>query len=119
MNEPSFAIIRLTQGRVAIVDPDRYAALNKFTWRAVKAKHNWYAKTTIYVHGSPVTISMHRFIARTPRGWVCHHIDGNSLNNQRDNLINMTKQEHTAISRNDKILVLRRDPEIPPAVEIA
>lgn len=103
----AFAIIQLTQGKVAIVDNHRYAALNKFSWRAVHAHNNWYAKTTIRRDGTDIDISMHRFIARTPFGHVCHHVNGNSLDNREANLLNMSKQEHTMLERNNRIRIKR------------
>lgn len=104
-NNPSLALIFLTQGKVAIVDPWRYAALMKFHWRAVQHKRSWYAKTTIYKDGKQIDISMHRFIAHTPFGMVCHHRNRNSLDNQERNLENQTKQYHDAYERNNKILI--------------
>ncbi len=92
----NIALIPLTFGKVAIVDKDYVHVLRKFAWRAVKAKHNWYAKADILVDGKTITISMHRFVARTPFGQVCHHIDRDSLHNRRHNLVNMEKSKHTA-----------------------
>lgn len=109
----AFAVIHLTQGKVAIVDNHRYAALNKFSWRAVHAHNNWYAKTTIRRDGVDIDISMHRFIARTPFGMVCHHINGNSLDNREANVKNMSKQEHTMLERNNRIRI-KREPGYEP-----
>lgn len=105
MPEESIAIIELTQGKFAIVDPWHYAALKKFAWRAVRHKRSWYAKTTIFRDGRQIDISMHRFIARTPFGLVCHHKNGNSLDNRKKNLLNMSKKNHNQLHANDKILV--------------
>jgi len=76
-----------------------------FTWRAVKAQHNWYAKTTITRDGKTFDISMHRFIARTPFGQVCHHINRNSLDNREANLVNMEKSAHSAEHQMNNIQV--------------
>jgi len=99
-------IIELTQGKFTIVDNDRVAALRKFHWRAVHAHHNWYAKTTIRKDGKDITISMHRFIARTQFGWVTHHINGDSLDNRFANLRNMSKMDHTLLERNNRIKII-------------
>lgn len=110
-NEPrkdlnaNFAIIPLTQGKFAIVDSWRYKALSHFHWRAVKHKRSWYAKTTIYKNGKRIDISMHRFIARTRFGDVCHHINHYSLDNREANLKNQTKRNHDTYSRNNSILI--------------
>jgi len=50
---------------------------------------------------------MHRFIARTPFGDVCHHINGDSLDNRFENLKNMGKQDHTMLERNNRIRIKR------------
>jgi len=109
----SFGIIPLTHGKFAIVDNDRVAALRKFAWRAVKAKHCWYAKTTIRRNGKDIDISMHRFIAQTPFGMVCHHKSGNSLDNRAANLENMDKLTHTLYHRANNIRI-KRDPNYIP-----
>ena len=97
--------IKLTRGKVAIVDDDRYDALMKFSWRAVKHKRSYYAKTTIYKNGNRIDISMHRFIAKTPLGSVPHHNNYNSLDNRRLNLENMTRRNHNRFHANNKIRV--------------
>lgn len=105
MNWKPYALIPLTQNRAAIVSAHREAALLKFSWRAVRHKRSWYAKTTIVKHGRQIDISMHRFIARTPREIVCHHDNKNSLDNRDENLINMTKQAHNLLHTLNSILI--------------
>lgn len=101
----SHGIIPLTQGKVAIVDTKYVSYLRKFSWRAVRHKRSWYAKTTVMRYGKQVDISMHRLIAQTPKELVCHHLNGNSLDNRRANLLNMTKRGHTLHHAHNKILV--------------
>ncbi|MBA7658077.1 hypothetical protein ES703_66025 [subsurface metagenome] len=100
-----YALIPLTQGKVAIVNAHREAALLKFSWRAVQHHRSWYAKTTITKNGRQIDISMHRFIARTRFPNVCHHDNRNSLDNRDDNLINMTKEQHDLLHTLDNILI--------------
>lgn len=104
-NLTNFACIELTRGKVAIVDLWHEAAIRKFTWRAVQHKRSWYAKTTIIKHGKQIDISMHRFIARTPFGLVCHHRNYNSLDNREQNLENMGKHFHNLLHQMNRILV--------------
>jgi hypothetical protein len=104
MNNTNYAFIKLTQGKVAIVDADYVDVLKKFKWRAVQAHHNWYAKADIIHYGKKITISMHRFIARTPLGMITHHINENSLDNRRDNLSNMDKKSHHIHHANNRII---------------
>lgn len=100
-----YALIPLTQGKFAIVRANREAALLKFSWRAVQHKRSFYAKTTIVKNGRQIDISMHRFIARTPFGLVCHHDNRNSLDNRDENLVNMTKRAHDLLHTLSSILI--------------
>ncbi len=97
--------IVLTQNKIAIVDDNRYDALMKFKWRAVRRKRSWYAKTTLYKSGRRIDISMHRFVAQTPFGLVTHHDNRNSLDNRRHNLIDMTKDNHNRLHADDNVLI--------------
>ena len=101
----NIAIIPLTHGKVAIVDPHRYNALRMFHWRAVQAHRNWYAKTTLTKNGKTFDISMHRFVAQTPFGQVCHHKNRNSLDNRETNLVNMEKRSHSADHHDNNLIV--------------
>jgi len=37
---------------------------------------------------------MHREIMNTPEGMECHHKEGNTFDNRKEMLENLTKQEH-------------------------
>ena len=104
-------LIPLGNGKFAIVDADRYDALMKFTWRAVKARRNYYAKTTIYKNGLQIELSMHRFIARTPSGFVCHHKNRNPLDNRFENLANTTKYLHRLEHWNNPLKIKYETPQ--------
>lgn len=72
--------IQLTQGKVAIVDDRDYEWLSKYKWCY---HHHGYAIRRVALKS---TESMHRVIMNTPKGMETDHIDGNKLNNQRNNL---------------------------------
>jgi len=95
--------ISLTQGKLAIVDPEKLCVLSRFHWRAVQAHYGWYAKADVGDGVHKTSISMHRFIARTPFGQVCHHKNGNTLDNRFENLENMDKLSHTIYHQNNSI----------------
>ena len=83
--------IPLTQGMVALVDDEDFAALNKFTWHYSTG----YARSNISVQeGRKKIISMHRIINRTPSGFITDHIDRNTLNNTRKNLRTVTRSQN-------------------------
>jgi len=104
-DELPFGIIPLTQGKCAIVDSASHRALSHFAWRAVKAKYNWYAKADIVRDGEVISISMHRFVARTKFPDVCHHKNRHSLDNRLNNLENMSKKQHSLIHANNGLIV--------------
>ncbi len=98
-------LIPLTHDKFAIVDDDRFDALSKFSWRAVQAKSNWYAKTTFYKIHKPITISMHRFIVNCRLPLIVHHVNHNSLDNRYSNLQKMSKQQHDAYHKMFKLKI--------------
>jgi hypothetical protein len=82
--------IPLTQGKVAIVDDCDYDMLSRYKWYAHKDYNKYYAIRRAGGLGNK-TISMHHIvIGRPPNGLVTDHIDGNGLNNTRNNLRHVT-----------------------------
>ena len=89
--------IPLSQGKIAIVDDDDFEKLNK---------HKWYALTdgrghTHYViRNSPRSsrhrnsIKMHRVIMNPPKGKEIDHINGNALDNRKENLRIVTHRQN-------------------------
>lgn len=83
--------IKLTQGRVALVDDEDYEYLVQWKWHAHKDARRdvWYAKRNINLkNGHYKSIQMHRIIMNTKVGMEVDHIDGDGLNNQKYNLRN-------------------------------
>lgn len=95
--------IQLDKDKVAIVDDDLYPGLMKFHWYAFQRHRSWYARTTIRNGDHVFHINMHRLVAKTEFGMVCHHVNGNTLDNRRSNLQNMTKTNHNTYHANNKI----------------
>jgi len=79
--------IPLTQGKVAIVDDRDYDWLNQFKWRAYKDYKMFYAMRSCS-KGPPTIEAMHRKVLGLiyRDGKQVDHIDGDGLNNQRNNL---------------------------------
>lgn len=82
--------IPLTQGRYAMVDDDMYDELSKINWyynvNSKGSQYPGYANAKIIIDGKRKTIAMHRYILGIIGKEVVDHIDGDSLNNQRENL---------------------------------
>lgn len=102
---PSYREIRLTQGKVALVDIDDYERVSSFAWNAYYDRHVWYGRrTTRWKDGDAkkqATILLHRFIMRLEAGdrRVVDHINGNGLDNRRANLRVCTNAENSRNSR--------------------
>lgn len=79
--------IFLTRGKIAIVDAADYEHLNQFNWCAKKMGRTWYAVRTFKrSDGKRCESKMHREVMNAPDGMGVDHMDGNGLNNTRDNL---------------------------------
>ena len=87
--------IRLTQGKVALVDSEDYEELSKHKWYAHKEHNIWYARRRI----GAKTIRMHREILRAERGDIVDHINRDGLDNRRDNLRIVSHRENVLNSR--------------------
>lgn len=83
--------ISLTRGMFALVDDDDYEYLSKFKWRVQKQKNSCYA-SKYNPDGSETR--MHREIVGAREGYDVDHIDGNGLNNQKENLREVTRRQN-------------------------
>lgn len=100
LEEPTPAnsvLIPLVGGKVAIVDNPVPDFVWSYRWRAVFWHYRCYAYASTLNDGSPCSMAMHRLIAKTPAGEVCHHYNGNSLDNRIGNLLNQTNHDHAQL----------------------
>lgn len=88
--------IPLTQGMTAIVDDEDYETLMQWKWRYYNLPTGkmGYAIRGMRKGRKTATILMHRIILNTPHGYVTDHINGNSLDNQKENLRVATKAQN-------------------------
>ncbi len=105
--------IKLSKGKVAIVDEEDYARLSKYKWSASFESRGtkWYAvrcetkrvivelaNGTVWTCTCKVKIRMHRFIMGLPPGKfddrVVDHKNDNPLDNRRENLEIVTQEEN-------------------------
>jgi hypothetical protein len=75
--------IPLTKNKFALVDDDMFDELSKFNWCYYTAG---YAARGVKLNSKSKTIYMHRQIMKAKINEVVDHIDGNTLNNCRQNL---------------------------------
>ena len=80
--------IKLTQGKITLIDDEDFVYLSQWTWRAIKGARIWYAVTSL------AATRMHRLIMNTPDNLVVDHKDGDGLNNQKYNLRNCTQSQN-------------------------
>lgn len=69
-----------------LLDDSDYDYFSKFKWYLQYSGKNVYAQTKILVGGVFRTTYLHRLITDCPTGMVVDHINGNGLDNRRENL---------------------------------
>lgn len=98
--------IPLTNGKSTLVDDENFDMLNAHKWHASKSGHKFYAQSKIWNGEKWKTTMMHRLIMQTPSGFETDHINGDGLDNRRDNLRVATRAQNSvnAGSHRDSIL---------------
>jgi len=90
--------IILTQGKVALVDDDDYEELNKYKWYATVSRNTFYAGRNTSRNDNEDhkqhAIIMHRVIMNPPPDMKIDHINGNGLDNRKENLRIVTNREN-------------------------
>jgi len=85
--------IPLTRGCFATVDDKDYAALAKYKWQVLNGRAgNKYAIRT--PSNQKAGELMHRSIIKPPEGYETDHINGNGLDNRRENLRMVTRSQN-------------------------
>lgn len=89
--------IPLSQGKRAIVSDEDYEYLNQFKWYC---NHDYAIRHPKMVNGiREGKIAMHRIVNKTPDGLHTDHINGNTLDNRRENLRTVTSQQNSMNSK--------------------
>ena len=90
--------IKLTQNKYAIVDDTDYELLSKHKWSICRARGKLYAVRSIRSSGK---VLMHRFLmGLTANDKICiDHINGDGLDNRRDNLRIATLEQNQGNSK--------------------
>jgi hypothetical protein len=94
-----FAFVTLSQGKETVIDARDVALVDGFNWFAHKNKHSFYAVRNDYTGPKPRLVSIHRTIMGEPDGFFVDHVDGDGLNNCRDNLRLATLAENNRNAR--------------------
>lgn len=86
--------IKLTQGKMTLVDDEDFEKLNQFKWYAQKRPNTWRVARNIWVENKRTAILMHREIMNAPEHSSVDHINGNPLDNCKENLRLCTHQQN-------------------------
>ena len=93
--------VQLNHGKLGIVDDADRDLISQYHWTAVPNHHgNWYMARWISVDGKRKILFFHRLLLNAKAGSQVDHIDGNGLNNCRNNLRLCT---HADNCRNSKL----------------
>lgn len=91
--------IDLGKGKIAVIDQFPPGDLFDYEWRPVRWHFRWYAVSTRRLGAPCKMVSMHRLVANTPPGEVCHHYTKDTLDNRRCNLLNQTPRDHAELHK--------------------
>ncbi len=87
--------IRLSNGSECLVSPEDYSHISQWKW-GINSK-GYPCRNT-----RQGKVLMHRYIIGAKKGEIVDHIDGDTLNNQRENLRLVTASENNHNRRNNK-----------------
>lgn len=105
----SFALIPLSQGLFATVDPESLEKVGQFKWHAEVRRRKDGSIRSVYAarqerrsKGRQRRIYLHRLLLGANPGEECDHIDGDGLNSLMSNLRICTKSEN---AQNQRVVV--------------
>lgn len=78
-----------------LVDDDDYEYLNQWKWHTIKTSNSQYVNRTVFINKKKTYNSMARKIMKAPKGMVVDHINGNTLDNRKQNLRICTIQQNS------------------------
>lgn len=92
--EGNIAYIPLTKGYEAIIDAADVSLVERWNWAARVKPNAVYAFRTSQRNGKKSDIKLHRFILSAPADLDVDHINGNGLDNRRENIRLATPSEN-------------------------
>jgi len=88
--------ILLTQGKIALVDDEDFEKIIAYKWHCDCRKNTIYAETDIITDGTRKykSLRMHRLITNPSDNLEIDHINGNGLDNRKENLRPVTRRQN-------------------------
>jgi len=83
--------VELTQGKVALIDDEDFELVSQYNW---KFSNRGYAARNYWIDGKSKTLLMHRLIMSPPEGVFIDHINGDTLDNRKQNLRLVRNQQN-------------------------
>lgn len=101
-------IIYKNQIVTGYIDKEDYDLASKYIWRISKKKTKFYLVSGSYSKGTQIYLH-HLLIGKPKDGYEVDHIDGNSLNNHKNNLRFLTKSDNCRFtqSRFDSLIGIK------------
>ena len=93
-----YKLIRLNDTLFSIVDPDDYEWLIQYHWRPKRNKKHFYAVHRVTRFGHTTETLMHRLIMNPRPDEEPHHINHDTLDNRKCNLVNVDHSQHRRLS---------------------
>jgi hypothetical protein len=94
--------VLLTKGAVAIINDEDYEIVSKYKWCVTKHGNSFCAQTNVRIDGKRKTLRMHQLIMEAKGGQFVDHINGNGLDNRRENLRFCTNAQNQMNQRTTK-----------------
>lgn len=90
------AVIRLSDGSIALVDDEDFVLLAQYSWNTLRTNGRVYATTrSPDVDGDRTCRYMHRVILDAPADIQVDHLNGDGLDNRRENLRLATNSQNS------------------------
>lgn len=87
-------VVQLTRGKTCLISKCDFDFVSQYYWRAQKSKSGWYAVRRFKLNGKTKTVRMHRELLNCPPELEVHHLNENTLDNRRENLLPCTPDGH-------------------------